>query len=91
MTDNERYTGWVYDVAYSFKDYEGEAAAISALILDRNVNAGSLLDVGCGTGKHLEYFARHFDHVEGLDLTRGLLEEARRRLPEVTFHEGDMR
>ena len=91
MEESERYTGWVYDVAYSFKDYKGEAAVIADLIRRRVPSATSLLDVGCGTGKHLGHFAGQFEYVEGLDLTRGLLEEARRRLPEVKFHEGDMR
>lgn len=91
MSENEQYTGWVYDLAYSFKDYADEAASIRTLILERNPSAASLLDVGCGTGKHLEYFAGDFEHVEGLDLTRGLLDEAERRLPEITFHQGDMR
>ena len=91
MSENERYTGWVYDVAYSFKDYAGEANAIAALIRERSPEASSLLDVGCGTGKHLEHFALTFDRVEGLDLTTSLLDEARRRLPDVPFHEGDMR
>jgi ubiquinone/menaquinone biosynthesis C-methylase UbiE len=91
MAENERYTGWVYDVAYSFKDYAGEATAVTELIRKRKPEASSLLDVGCGTGKHLEHFKEAFDHVEGLDLTSSLLTEARRRLLDVPFHEGDMR
>ena len=91
MTEKERYTGWVYDRAYSFKDYEGEAAALHALIRDLNPSASSLLDVGCGTGKHLEHFADRFDHVEGIDLTRSLLDEAEKRLPGIDLHQGDMR
>ena len=91
MTEGEHYTGWIYDIAYSAKDYAGEAAAIASVIRERHTSASSILDVGCGTGKHLEHFAGLFDHVEGLDLTRALLEEAERRLPQLTFHQGDMR
>ena len=91
MTKSESYTGWVYDIAYSDKDYAGEAAAVASVIRERCPSAASLLDVGCGTGKHLEQFADLFEDVEGLDLTRSLLDEAERRLPQLTFHRGDMR
>lgn len=91
MEEGDHYTGWVYDIAYFHKDYAGEAAAVTDLIRKRHQDADSLLDVGCGTGKHLEHFASLFDHVEGLDLTRALLDEAERRLPQVTFHQDDMR
>jgi len=43
------------------------------------------LDVACGTG----YFLSHFPKIqrEGLDLSPGMLEAARKANPEVTFHE----
>ncbi len=45
--------------------------------------------MACGTGGHVAGLARHYE-VEGLDLDDGLLEVARRRHPEVTFHRADM-
>lgn len=57
---------------------------------ERRPGARTLLDVACGTGKHLEQLRdRHL--VEGLDLDDGLLAVARRRLPNVPLHAGDMR
>ena len=51
--------------------------------------ARALLDVACGTGKHLERLAQ--DHsVEGMDLDAALLELALRRLPGVPLHQADM-
>jgi ubiquinone/menaquinone biosynthesis C-methylase UbiE len=79
-----------YDAIYSWKDYPGETAKLLALIREQNPNARSLLDVACGTGKHLELLREHFD-VEGLDLDEELLAIARERLPGVRFHHGDMR
>jgi len=80
----------VYDAIYGFKDYAAEAEQAHGLIQEHKRCPGkALLDVACGTGGHIAGLARHYD-VEGLDLDGGLLEVARRRHPEVTFHRGDM-
>jgi SAM-dependent methyltransferase len=81
----------VYDLLYSFKDYEAEARDLIALIRERNPDASSLLDVACGTGKHLELVRPDFADLAGVDLNEGLLGIARERLPEVPFAQADMR
>lgn len=78
-----------YDAIYSWKDYEAETATLLALIRDRAPEARTLLDVACGTGKHLELLREHFE-VEGLDLDEQLLAIAAERLPGVPLHRGDM-
>ncbi len=79
-----------YDAIYSFKDYEEEAARIHTIIQEHKRAPGdTLLDVACGTGKHLRFLSRHYQ-VEGLDLDPGLLEVARRENPGLVFHQGDM-
>lgn len=80
----------LYDLEYSFKDYAAEAATLERLIRARNPKATSLLDVACGTGKHLEYLRRKFE-CEGADLDEGLLAVARERVPDVALHHADMR
>lgn len=80
-----------YDAIYAWKDYAAEAAMIRDLVEARRGRPGGrLLDVACGTGRHLEHLAPHFD-AEGLDQELQLLEEARRRLPGLPLHLGDMR
>jgi len=81
----------VYDLLYSFKDYEGESRDLVALIRERNPNAASLLDVACGTGKHLELLRTTFVDLAGVDLDPGLLEIARDRLPGAALTQADMR
>ena len=80
----------LYDRVYAFKDYPAEARRLAELIEARRPGARSLLDVACGTGKHLAELRGRFPDAEGLDLDEGLLDVARERLPEVTFHHGDM-
>jgi SAM-dependent methyltransferase len=79
----------LYDVLYNFKDYQKEYEYIRFLLEQKKPNARSLLDVGCGTGKHLDRLRAHY-RVEGLDLNPELLKIARARHPEVPFHQADM-
>jgi trans-aconitate methyltransferase len=48
-----------------------------------------LLDMACGTGLHDQYLKDHY-HVEGADLSPSQLAIARRRCPDLVFHEADM-
>ena len=78
-----------YDAVYSFKDYATESERIHALIEERSPDAATLLDVACGTGKHLDHL-RAWYAVTGLDLDADLLTIARERLGDVELHQGDM-
>lgn len=82
----------VYDAVYrgGGKDYAAEAARVAAVIRSRNPGARTLLDVACGTGGHLEHLAREFA-VTGLEISPAMAAAARRRVPGVVVHEGDMR
>jgi SAM-dependent methyltransferase len=80
----------LYDVEYSFKDYAGEAATLERIVRERRPAARTLLDVACGTGKHLEHLRASFD-CEGTDIDEGLLGVARNRLSGIPLHHGDMR
>src|SRR5260370_35089779 len=53
-----------------------------------------ILDVPCGYGRHAAALARRGFRVVGVDLSRAMIAEARRRAPErppLTFVPGDMR
>jgi SAM-dependent methyltransferase len=80
----------LYDLVYSFKDYADEAAWLVSLVAERAPQAQSLLDVGCGTGRHLQRLRARFD-CEGVDLDAALLAAAAERVPGVPLHQADMR
>jgi malonyl-CoA O-methyltransferase len=53
----------------------------------------TILEIGCGTGRHTSRLAQAGNSVTGLDLSPGMLAEARRKLsgfPNVTLIEGDL-
>ena len=80
----------LYDLEYSFKDYATESATVERVIRERNPGAKTLLDVACGTGRHLAHLQARFT-CEGADLDEGLLGVARKRIPGIPLHHADMR
>ncbi len=79
-----------YDLIYHWKDYEKEAYSIKDLIKKYKKSDGNkLLDVGCGTGKHLEYFKDDFS-CTGIDINNEMVEVAKTKFKDVIFEQGDM-
>lgn len=80
-----------YDRIYAFKDYAAEARQVVDLVRRHGQpESRTLLDLACGTGKHLERLRDTFE-VEGVDLVPGMVEQAARRLPGVRITVGDFR
>jgi ubiquinone/menaquinone biosynthesis C-methylase UbiE len=79
----------IYDIIYAFKDYERASDQLRALVRARFPEARTLLDVACGTGRHLEQLQDSY-RVEGIDVNADLLRVAAERLPDVHLHEADM-
>lgn len=51
---------------------------------------GRCVDLGCGSGEFTARLAPFGLELTGVDLSRGLIDLARRRLPGATFHVGDI-
>lgn len=70
-----------YDAFYAEKEYEAEAEALAQIFGEYGVQPGSqILDLGCGTGKHMEVLHHYGYRVVGVDASKDMLAEARRRL-----------
>ncbi len=79
-----------YDSIYAWKDYRAEVQVLVGHISKRVPRARTLLDVACGTGRHLELLKDRFD-VAGVDASAQMLEVARSRLSDVPLTQADMR
>ena len=82
----------LYDAFYDAleKDYDAEARTVLRHVRRRTPKASTLLDVACGTGRHVQRFAERFDCV-GVDLDPSMLDVARARCPaSVRLVEADM-
>jgi len=79
-----------YDLIYHWKDYEKEADSIKNLIKKYKKSDGNqLLDVGCGTGKHLECFIDAFS-CTGIDINNEMVGVAKTKFKNAIFEQGDM-
>lgn len=91
------YTGSArfYDRLYgssdgqALRDPRAEASWIADEVGRANPSATRLLDVACGTGRHLPFLVGKFS-IDGIDLDPELLAEARLKVPTARFHEADM-
>jgi ubiquinone/menaquinone biosynthesis C-methylase UbiE len=80
----------VYDLIYSEKRYDEEASKVKDTILTRCKSGGNqMLDVACGTGKHME-FLRDIFNVEGVDLSEEQLAVAKAKFPDARIEQGNM-
>lgn len=68
-----------YDLLYSDKDYNSEVEYVESLIKANSKNSNTLLDMGCGTGKHAELFCEKGYIVHGVDLSEEMLKIAESR------------
>ncbi|MDK9694552.1 MAG: class I SAM-dependent methyltransferase [Sulfurimonas sp.] len=68
-----------YDLLYSDKDYIGEVEYVNSLIKTNGNKVKTLLDMGCGTGKHAELFCDRGYIVHGIDLSIDMLKIAETR------------
>jgi daunosaminyl-N,N-dimethyltransferase/N-dimethyltransferase len=79
-----------YDRIYHWKDYAAEASRLRELLAAGGVGDGArVLEAACGTGAYLRHLRQWYE-VQGFDLSEGMLEVARRKLPEVPLFQADM-
>lgn len=55
------------------------------------VSGNRILDAGCGAGHDSHFFGHMGYQVTGIDISDGLLIEARKKYPECAFVQGDLR
>jgi len=83
-----------YDAFYQGKDYAAEAAFVLSRLVAHGREPVSLLDLGCGTGRHCLEFAARGAEVVGVDISPRMIAEATARKPAgqaVRFRLGDAR
>jgi ubiquinone/menaquinone biosynthesis C-methylase UbiE len=79
-----------YDLIYSKKDYKAEVDELRKTILKYKKSKGKeLLEVACGTGKHLQYL-KSFFNCTGVDINKEILNIAKSRIKDVSFINANM-
>lgn len=97
MSTFQSYASY-YDLLYQEKNYSREAAYVDALIKRYGKQAHTVLDLGCGTGKHARALAELGYTVHGVDMSAEMLQHAKQALSkdqffgaQLSFSQGDAR
>lgn len=84
-----------YDALYADKDYDAECDLVQLLASRYGIGAASILDLGCGTGRHAVALAARGCTVTGVDVSADMLLRAEARAESagvsVDFVAGDVR
>lgn len=88
-----------YDLFYQAKSYDHEVEFVSTLLNEYSSQPKSVLELGCGTGRHALQLARLGYDVHGVDLSPDMVKQAENRASELpgdlrdklTFSAGDAR
>lgn len=77
-----------YNLLYKTKDYEGEVEYITKLLSRYNKKVDTILELGCGTGKHAIILAKKGFKVHGIDMSDKMLEHIK---GDISFEKDDVR
>jgi SAM-dependent methyltransferase len=93
MSDVKLYNelAWTWEILVSEEEYIPEAKFVQKIIKKhKKISGNDLLDVGCGAGHH-DLFLKDEHQIVGVDASEKMLGLARKRNPELEYHQGDMR
>jgi SAM-dependent methyltransferase len=65
--------------------------ALLWVLVEQVGKRGPIYDLGCGPGHVADFLAHAGATVHGIDVSCGMIEQARHRLPNIVFEQGDMR
>ncbi len=93
MDDRERtiatYDHSAFELSEYFATREGHGEDIRRIFeqLDQNPR---VLEIGCGSGREAAMLLELTSHYQGFDISQGMIEEARKRLPNADFEVADL-
>jgi SAM-dependent methyltransferase len=81
----------LYETVYDGADHAVARLAENLFQAQLGRPPASLLDIGCGTGRDLEYLAKRSPDAVGVDYQQMMIDYARQQRPSIDFRTGDMR
>ena len=89
MTELFDDIGKYYDLLYQNKDYESEAEYLDLLLKRFSNQTQSILELGCGTGKHAKYLFKKGYKIHGIDRSKSMIEIASKNKRGI-YEQGDI-
>ena len=77
-----------YDLLYKDKDYSGETSFVLEVLKKHGCTPQTVLDLGCGTGRHALEMAKRGVSVTGVDMSKTMLDMGKdmiRKLNQIDF------
>ncbi len=88
---NFEFYSQYYDLLYRDKDYRAESDYVISLLKKYSPDSHSLLELGCGTGKHAEYLCKNGYRVHGIERSADMLKiAATRKIDGFTTTQSDI-
>ncbi len=82
---------WLWPLWEDVDEYRDETGFFCDLIRHHSkIPVHNILDIGCGGGKNMYFFKKHFQ-VTGMDISEAMLVNAKKLNPECELIKGDMR
>ena len=81
----------MYEAVYHGSDHEVPRLCERLAVRHRGAPVGSVLDIGCGTGRDLSYLSSRIPDCVGVDVQEQMVEYARCRHAHLDFRVGDLR
>lgn len=80
----------IYDEFMESCDYDKWCELLEEIIVKERDETENILDLGCGTGELLKRISRKYK-CSGLDISKEMIEKAKKKINGATFFLGDMR
>jgi SAM-dependent methyltransferase len=80
---------YIHDIGFS-RLSESWAPGLLEILREAGIGDGTIIDLGCGGGGWAERLTSHGYDAIGIDVSRAMVELARRRVPTAEFHVGSI-
>ncbi len=77
----------IYDIIYKDLDYQFQVAFVDSYVKNYFLKK-KVLDLACGTGKHLYCFHKLHYQTQGMDLSKEMVKLTQKRVPLATVNKG---
>ena len=79
------------DISWNKKNYEKEVKFIVNIFKKNKIKPKLIYDVACGSGPHSKILLEKGFNVVGVDMNKGMINVAKRKVPKLRIHQQDMR
>ncbi len=81
----------IVDISWNRKNYANEVKFIVDVFKKYKIKPKLIYDVACGSGPHSKLLLEEGFNVVGVDMNKGMIRVAKKKVPKLKIHQQDMR